>query len=227
MVVKYRKKRAVKSNTTIRKVAREEAKKVINQVVETKYVYNFSSPGGAVHDYIDVGASVATGALQQGLCIGLIHGTGENQVIGDKIKPVYVKIRFNLANYASTDTHNMLRLIVVQGKGGSQPTIDDILHSTGNKMTPLSPYDEDFRGQYTLLHDKVHAINGFSTYPASDSCQRNGTIYIKGSKLRQVSFANATMLPSANDIFFYAVSDSTTTYHPKIVYWATLAYRDA
>jgi len=215
-----------KKDTTIRKVARQEAKKVVNKEVETKYNYNYSDPGGG-HGYISVGASVATGAVAQSVTLGLAHGTGEAQFIGDKIRPAFVKISYNIANRPSTDEHNLVRLIVIQAKGGTVPSINLVLHSAGNMATPLSPYDQNYKEQYTVLYDKTYNINGYTTYPSSDSCQKYGTIYIKGKKMRLIAFNNSTVAVTANDIYFYAVSDSTVDYHPRICYWTTLAYKDA
>lgn len=230
MVVKRRSTKGSKSrryskgSKSIKVIARTEARKVVNRSIETKRTQIYSNPGGG-HGFINVGASTATGAVVQPLHGDLITnaGTGWDQFIGDKIKPVGIVIKYTLMveDRVTVDaqTYNHMRVIVVQVKGGGTPTIDNTLFSTGNVATPLSPYEPSYRDTYRVLADKLHLVID------EERSLITSTIRIPASKLQTLHFTRTGVL-EANGIFLMFVSDSTAGNHPQVMYWGTMWYKD-
>jgi len=227
--IKYRKKAPYTSkNNLMHKIAKQEAKKVVAKEIEVKNIYQYSNPG-AGHGFVNVGASTATGALAQNLLAGMEHGLKDQNMIGDKIKPAYIKINYAIKS-TSTDNFNLVRLIVVQVIGGGVANIDNVLLSTGNNATPLSPYDPDYRETYRVLYDSVHDVHAYDSFPGSAKCTKTGSIFIPGKKLRQVHFLikeEPAMAVAAGNLIFFAVSDSTSDPDPQILYWTNVGYTDA
>lgn len=226
---KYKTRKPYVKKNAVQKIARAEAKKVMERDLEEKRLLQYSSPGAGSHGYVQFGASVALGAVQQSCTFGALQGINDEEYIGDKIKPTGLKIHWTVL--ASTgDAYNNFRLIVVQVKGGGTPSVDNILESTGNMLTPMSPWDNSYRDTYKVLYnhiDVVHQISSGSA-PMSANCTKRGVIYIPGKKFSQVHFTNTGLgNVSSNQIAFFAISDSTAANHPTIGYWVELTYTDA
>lgn len=193
---------------TMKRVARIEAKKVINKSVETK-IFDSNATSQAVD---------ATNGVVSSLTNGMIRGIGEDQYLGDQITPVGAIIRIQ---YGRADSSNMLRFLLIQNKSGGIPLASTVFASTFNITAPLSPYDVDYQDTYRVLYDKLVSMD-------SVRCTTGVlTIRLRSKQLRKLSFNDAAGTIEKAGIYLVVISDSTTVTHPVIDWRARLYYKDA
>lgn len=203
-----KRRRYARKNTYVRKVARAEAKKVVARAVETK-VYDYSASAQAI-DY--------TNGLVVSATTTMTRGTAENQYIADKIHPVGVRLSMQ---YTRADATQMLRLIIIQNKGGGVPLLNTLLAATGNITAPLSPYDLNYNDTYRVLYDKLVSMDSIR------GTTMTSIVKIPAKKLRQLTFNDGAGTVEAGGIYFCWISDSAVAAHPTVDYRFRFYYKDA
>lgn len=189
-----------------KRIARHEAKIVMNKNTETKY-----------YDTILAASAIdATGTVFN-LTSGITQGDTINSYIGHQITPVYLIVRFS-CYYG--DVTNLVRFIILQAKT-TAPATPDILESTSNIRTPLSPFDTTTNEKWRVLWDKVKVLN------QSDKDVQYGKIKIPMHKLRRLVFSDHLGNIELGGLYLYIVSDSTASTHPTVQYISRLSYKDA
>lgn len=196
-----RRKPARKTNTTVRRVARAEAKKVFNQKVESKTFDGAIGSGtadwsGTVWSLWDDAAGVA-----------ITQGNGESQYVGQKVTPTYFTLRYQ-ANIA--DTTNMVRIMILQDIVAGVPTGANVLQSVGNIRAPLSPLDVDYDQTYRVLADRVVQLTSVAKPSAV------GKIKIGMRQLRPVYFSDAAGTYERGSCYVLVISDSGAATHPNV-----------
>lgn len=207
----YTRRRRPVANKTVKRVARYEAKKVLDKEVETKQT-DVSLAASSV-DY--------TTGVVQALHANLTVGTGANQYLGTRIHPIYLHIRYKIA---AADLTNIVRIIIVQVRAGGVPTLANTLESVSNVRAPLSDYEVDYNHTYTVLFNRLITVEGGNA-PGS-STFRIGEIKIRPKKLRAMFWTAAGTIERGG-IYFLAISDSAIASHPTVEFYSRLHYKDA
>jgi len=196
-----RRRPARKQNTVVRRVARQEAKKVFNRRVESK---TFDGAVGA--GTIDYNGTVWT-LWDDSTGTAITQGTGETQYIGQKITPTYFTLRWQ-ANVA--DATNMIRIIVLQDIVSGVPTGANVLQSVSNVRAPLSPLDVDYDQTYRVLADRLIQLDAVS------SPSKVGKIKIGMRQLRPVFFSDNAGTYEKGGCYILVISDSAASTHPNV-----------
>lgn len=191
----------------VRKIARQEANKVMKQNTEVKQAYMTQSAYGIDWDdgvVFDVNSQISA-------------GNADNQRIGEWITPKSLHIK---GCFSYGDSTNICRLIVMQYKAsGSNPTLDVVLHSVGNVRAPFSPYADSYRSSFRVLYDRTFLLNNQSRPQAMFN--------IKLNKLRKIKIVGDGDDVHYGGIYVLALSDSGAEVNPTIQWQGVLRYVDA
>lgn len=194
-------------NSTIKAIARAEAKKVVLKEADKKHHYVY-----------DVGVNVndTTSAPIWPLAY-VPEGTGPEQRTGEWINPLYLRVR---GEWAVGDVYNSCRLIIFQYKDdGNAPTAGTILKYAGYSYAPYSPFLDAYKNSYNVLYDKTVIVD--SDGPKS----KQFDIKLKAKKFRKIQL-NADPIYRSGGIFMLAISDSGVADHPSITFTSMLLYTD-
>lgn len=208
----------VKKSSAVRKIARQEAKKVVNQETETKNFYSRQNDFG-----VNYNGAVFPLLLNPITGNWLVQGVGKDQYVGDTITPSGLWVDYGItALNATANSFNYHRVMLVQVMGGGTPSPTNVLQSVGNYLTPQSFVDANYAETFRVLYDKKHV-----TIPNEQPVATN-RFYISGKRLRKINFLAATASSTtANNIFIVAYSDSFSTTTNYLRYQARLAFKDA
>lgn len=203
-----------KPRAGVRRIARQEAKKMVLKQIETKNFYARLNAqavpyGGTVFPLL---FDPASGAY-------LVQGTAKNNFVGDTIRPQALYIRYSI-NTVATGGYFTVRVMVLQVKGGGTPSASNVLASVSNVMTPYSYVDPNYAETFNVLYSKIRVINMASVNNVI------GSIRIPMKKLKPINFLGTTASSTtANNIFMVVYSDSSVG--PNFGYQQRLAFKDA
>jgi len=213
----YRKIPKTKKNQVVRKIANQEARKVIRKNVETKM---YDGVIASIESDWDGAAYSATYNLAS--ATSMVQSTTDFGYIGNKIQPFMYQARIRFTNTGNEDTSfNTVRVIVLQVIGGGVPSPLNVLASVGNERTTLSAYDRNYRDTYRVLYDRLMIIN----YD-SDAAKVLKLTIKKG--LGPITFADTlgTIQQGGLYLVIYSDEDSILT-SPSINAYHRLYYKDA
>ena len=207
---------------TVRRIARREARRVVKRNTEVKQFTGLllpadgsvSSTGFNLYATTDYSAGITAP-------FNITGGSDEGQYIGRKIKPIALKIRYN---FTYADANNTVSIMVIQARGAftaSTISAANQYQYGGTTYAPLSPLNEDFNERYKVL--ARHVVDVTDVY----SPTKSGVITIKGRKLRQIVFADASGTVESNPIFISVISDSSAATHPNMRIVWRLYYTDS
>lgn len=155
----------------------------------------------------------------------LTRGTGENQFVGDAISPTRLRLKWAVQ---AKDSTNLIRVIITQNiAGGGTPTVGTLLEAAGTVNTPLSPYNNDYKGTYKVLFDEFYATCGDASSGYTSTSHISGDITIPIYKLRKIMFLTGSTTVSVGGLYVIFVSDSSVVTPPIGQYYSRLYYRDA
>jgi len=183
----YKKKRSAKVGKSVKKYV----KRVLDSQVEDKYID--STINALTPSY--------TPTVGQ---LGLpFQGTGEDDRIGDKIKPTSIVIEGNIQG---PNTH-VFRLVVFKWKPYSTPVAGDIFTSaflsTFNAVN--APYEYKSRDMYQILYDKKFDIS------ASGPNIKSFRKVIRSKKLSPINFTGTNTTTGTNKIWYALMQDGIGT----------------
>lgn len=185
----------------VRKVARKEAKKVLQSQIESK-----SYDGQLTAIQVDYSTGyVASITENPSAGTSIVAGTGETNYIGKVITPTHLTIRGTMA---IGDTTNFMRLIVVQDRAAGIPTLANLL-TASSQYSVISTYDRQFNDTYRVLYDKLYTLD-------VDTPVKAFKIKLSGKKLNRIFFGSTTGTVERGGIYFCLVSDSAAVTHPTI-----------
>lgn len=148
-------------------------------------------------------------------------GTGNQQIIGGAITPVYVKVKYSVE---LADTTNTMTLAVVQWKGqppAEPPTGGNIFEYASNTLAPLSAWDESYKNSFKVLAVRTHQLDTY--HPTG-----YGEFKIKGKWLDRIRYTEGDDTQTTNGgLYFVAISDSAAANHPLVNHFGALYYKDA
>lgn len=208
------KKRVVRKKQTnyVHKVARQEARKVVNGAIETK-MYDVDQ----VADAVNWDGFAGLGNVYS-LTLGQIRGLAENQYIADSITPVGIVIRYKLT---IGDATQLMRMVLIQNKAGGVPLITTVFQNVGTANAPLSPLNNNYQNTYRVISDKLFSLDGIRNNIIS------GTWRIPWSKLRKLYYNDAIGTIEKGGIYLCIVSDSGAIPNPTIQFHSRLYFKDA
>lgn len=204
-------------NTKMRRVARYEAKKVVNRNIENKMwdgrmsLTNIDYNGLTVRLFTNPSAGTT-----------IAQGTASNSYIGQKVRIMYLQLMVQMI-YA--DLTNMGTVIVFQTKGLFSPAGSDmtnVFESTGNDSAPLSFPDRAYNDRFRVIARKTYGVstNGPSNVIFKFKLKPHQFKYI-------TSFNDASGTQEAGDLYVGIVSDSSITTPPQFNAQWRVYYKDA
>lgn len=148
------KKRAIKSNMKIKRIALNQARKVVNKMAETKYFETYQTPIVFYH----------LGYYSK--CITEIpQGLGLNQRVGTVARPYCVSIKYWIKNNNASNLPKRYRVLIIQYNDtyGSVPSPSIMLDTSTEVSPPALPYSFRFKNvEYLdagrILYDKIHVV---------------------------------------------------------------------
>ncbi len=130
-------------------------------------------------------------------------GTSDTTRIGDDIRPTHLSLHYAVTGQGSTI--NLVRVIILQTRcraTAPPPTVDLIeLTRQGDPKTPMSQFFFDGRGQYKVLHDKLHTLSANGN---NNSVHR---VSISKFAYKKIQFYAGSPIDKDHGIYFYAFSD--------------------
>lgn len=208
-----------RKQTVTRRVARQEVKKELNRKIETKFIDGYAT--GAITAISSAGSLFSThGSYPSGIFVPMTQGTAENQYLGEKIEPRFLKVRWALD---SGDSSNIVSIIVVQAKGAwtNIGDMSTIYQQTGTITAPLSAVNDHYNDRFRVLYRREVKMD-------SDDPTRIGSIKIGPKKLRRIVFEDNTGVDvEAGHLMIGFISDSTAVSHPVVRLFWRFYYKDA
>lgn len=189
----------------------KKALKAVNKGREKKYA-----------NQIYTNLAVPWGGNFYELCIPAI-GTADTQRIGDRITPVNINVLLRMAA-ATSDTYNMVRVIIIQAHDYAfvvATDIADVLNNVGAAAAPESQFNHDYRRTYTVLYDRLKQV---STLAGSYTAVCRTTIR---RKMRPITFAAGGTVTTGGGLYMIVISDSQATIHPDLTGSIRVEYTDS
>lgn len=90
----------------------------------------------------------------------IAQGSAVDQRIGDSVRMKGFNLKMQIVNNAATTT--MTRVIVYWDQDNSVSSASQVLVNLGTAITPLSPYNRDYRDYFQVLHDKIYTTDSVS-----------------------------------------------------------------
>lgn len=200
-------------NKVIRRVARSEARKVVNKTIESKM---FDGSKGTIG--IDYTTGVVIPLLVDQFGVAITQGTRDDQYIGSKINISYFMMRFDLV---FGDAINVVRMLIIQDLVSGVPTAANVFQSVGNTRAPQSPLDRQFDKTYRVLYDHTFSLD------SNCNPQRIGKVKLGMRKFRPVFFNDAIGTVEKGGIYAVMISDSAIAPNPSYQGWWRIHYKDA
>lgn len=201
-----------RSSRPMRKMVARTAQRVINNNLEKKYQdlsFNATIPSDG-------------SAIQK--LTSITQGTGDSSRIGDKIRVLSWKCRFQ---FVAADTTNAVRMILFQwhpDDNVSTPILGNILQ----QINYTSYYNHDQGNLFSVFFDKTYTLQ------SSDMANRVTTqTYRFGKKtgkmrwIKQNIKFNGNTPTGSDNLYCIFVSDSTAGPHPTVNGSSRLVYTDA
>lgn len=192
-------------------VAREVRRQEVRQA-EKRVTQQWNNP-----------AIPATGVAENLLSALVVGSNPLNQFAGNRIVPTGITLRYRVA---AADSHNLIRVILLQNISGAVPGISTLLASVGSASTPLSPYNQMFHANVRILHDKMYLVDAVK--PQATPLDKNGmwkTIYIPASKLQKIVLTSGNAIHQGA-IYLFAYSDSNVIPNPTLDYFSEVKFID-
>lgn len=207
-----RKKKYSKAKKVVPKTVKQYVKAKIAKSIEDKYIdTTISDQGGSL------GGSITSFAHPD-------QGTDNGQRIGDKIRPTFIRFRYDV-NLKSTATRGCVgRVIVFHWKPATTPLVSDILAYSGLVNITNSPYNENIKSQYRILYDKTMNLN---TNTAEIMHYKKN---IKRSKMMRIQIAPGNLGSSTGNNKLYIIycdNEVGGTEGSQWTFVARLYYEDA
>lgn len=205
-----RRKVGTKKDNKIHKIARQEARKVVNKSAESKSFETY--PAAINPSWI--------GTLQQFFVPQ--SGAGEQQYIGLGVMPTHIRIKGVISAGALSC---VTRVILLQAKttapivSGTNSLLDTT--AMGTPLAPIAFYNNAIEHNYRVLFDEFY-VNVIAT----ESSVLSFDIRIKKDKLKQIRFAATAGQPSTGELalYFYTNIDPATVGNLPTIRYSTRTY---
>lgn len=171
---------------------------------------------GIVTEAISIAGTVSS-------LMNITQGTGQNNRVGDDIRPKMIKLRLDCT---IADATNVVRFIVFRWKENDQfvaPVTTSILDNGLSGAPDIwSFYNKDTSQSYEIIYDTLFCGAGGSS--ASNLRQfRVKNIPLKG----KVKFYSDASTNGSNKLYALRISDSAAVSHPTLSWLAEVTFTDA
>lgn len=225
---KRQNRKRVAGNKNVKKVARQEAKKVLSQEVETKFYDGKLLANGADNLITAVGFNMYfTNDYSGGILAptSMVQGPEQHAYLGQTIHPVSLQLRgcIDIDPSLAGDTHNAVTLLVWQAKGAfsaSNTSATNQFEQVGQVTTPYHALNNAFEDRMRIIKRKVITVDPLNP-------TKSFTILLSKKHLRRIKFTNALGAIEMNPLVFTLISDSTVAGHPAVRCYWRLFYKDA
>jgi hypothetical protein len=168
-------------------------------------------------------SSVLYGGTVISLTANLVRGDASvNECTGILIKPKKLRIRIV---WSTTESYNVIRMVVFRWKDSSTPLGSGILQTTGSGYAPLSPINWVNHRKITVLYDHMDVLyqHGTSTEPAKcyDLKINPGALPI------QLPLNGAGAVPQMDGLYMLLIDDDGIAQSPIADLYTELIYTDA
>lgn len=187
----------------VRKIARNEAEKVILRDSEIKY-HNTQYDGGIDNAGIIYDLSAVA------------QGDTDITRDGDRLMPTTMDLAFLL----NGETHSgVSRLIVFRWFNNDTPTPSLILNTTGTSYSTVSPYYHDYKDKFNILLDKSLVVSN----NGKEIAQYKKRLYL--AKTKQIQYV-AGSTTGTNKLFALVIGDGILAGTPDSYLYTHMRYRD-
>lgn len=217
----FRKRRGVKRTMRrrrrpLRAAAVRQVKRIVQSQAELKYL-------NIIQPQLGVSTTAAIGQL-----MNISQGDLDNERNGDKIRltgKLYMRFFVD-----GSDIYNFVRFIVFQWHpmNSAHPTAGDILlNGSSSSVDYTSHYNHDKRTQFSIIFDKTFKTvgDGASGSPYQDSF-RQSLMRVLRIPRKNIFYNTTSSTIGTNQLYYLAVSDSTTINHPGIFWTMKLPFTD-
>lgn len=153
------------------------------------------------------------------------QNTTDNGRIGDRVELSSFEYTFTIYPYTVTAAHT-IRIIFFQYKpnlASTLPTLDQILDNGPTAMLDSwSPYDFDFRTDYTILSDKMYQMNPGST----TAVVTKGRTVLRTSRAKKDITFTAGSVFGANHIYCVFMTQSPISTPPAVYGRSRIFFKD-
>jgi len=207
----YRRRRTFKKRTyNGNSKFKSAVKNVINRIAELKISdQNLTAQNAGIQLDIPYSGRI----INLGLLGQIVNGTGgPYNRIGNNIKTVSLKMRFNVYIPNAGDTTNNIRVCLLQWRNPAVTltTIQQIIYNYSTAgFDWISPYNDQSAGQFRVLYDKNLTLNAAGRRLISVR-----KVFHKMDK--KITYDINTGLPKYGEYFLILISDSTVPVHPVI-----------
>ena len=157
----------------------------------------------------------------------IAQGDGENERVGNDIKPKYLALRYQVkAQQGTVQNDTEVRVLLFQWHPNSAQAGDP---STGvmleNGNNPFAYYKTNQTKQFTILHDGKYVVNAERASPSWLYLQ---DVTIPGQKMRKIHYNDATTTTGENHIYLMFIHNygGVDVEPPEIAYDCRLRYTD-
>lgn len=196
------------------------------QVATKEYVVN-KLKREIEHKYLDinevpVNIVLGTGFMER--LTSISQGQTDITRVGDKATLTSLNLKYQITG---GDATNLLRVIVYQWHPNSTlaaPTAANVMQyfNIGDNREVLSPYTHDYKGQFTILFDRLHST---TLVGSNQAISWQGYVSLRRAR-KQLEFT-AGGQEAANHIYLLVLGDSTAVTHPTFTYLARVMFTDA
>lgn len=155
-----------------------------------------------------------TGVGTAGLLTPLdVIAQGDSSLQRDSLAITPIELEWNLLLESEVaDSHNTMRMMIVQSKGGAVLTSADF----GGVLIPTS---EAQRNRYTILYDKLFNLENFLATDSAGTFVAATKYYLSRGKVkvpRKIHFPDAGSTSNAGSLYVWFISDSSAVAHPDV-----------
>lgn len=149
------------------------------------------------------------------------QGVTSDDRTGDRVLLNHLEIRWNLG-VSSTDTTNLMRVMIVQYHPSATPFTTTFLQNTGSGAAPISQYNKSTAQDYRVVYDS----GPINLVIATDYQQRSKAI-VSITGFQKLQVFNTASASGSNQMYLMAISDSGAAAHPTLSFNARFFYQDA
>jgi hypothetical protein len=182
----------------------------------------------------------STGLVQ--LFSGIAQGVSKIQRIGDRIALKRLAMRCKVVCstggiFASADSYNVVRIILIRWLADDAvetPVLSKVLAlPTGTTDYTIAPYNNDAGEKFIVIDDFVTVVFNTPTYTGTGVNVEAGYGHVRLFQREYMKFGEPHIEYTANattgvgNLYMLAVSDSTVSPSPQLLYNLDVEYEDA
>lgn len=171
--------------------------------------------------YIDVSSTGANFSYNGGVIhlSPVAQGDGESAREGNSIYTCGIAFR-GVVYMNTTEENTQARIVIFKDtmNTGSTPTVDDVIHTIGTTIAPMSPLEGTTRGRYKILYNKFLSLS---------KTGETNKIFKTWIPLRtHVKYTGSASTDEFKNQIYLLYISSENTNQPTIRYYSRMYYHD-